>query len=129
MIRARGAFGFWTIVIVFVTAKSKMATIRKRSKLWQAQICIADHPSKSKSFGTKRGAESWARNAEYQLINKQGERRPTVTTLRDILEQYKYTVIALKISKSIGTGIVDRFLQEHIANLQLHNVTQEAACT
>ena len=84
---------------------------------------------KSKIFGTKRGAESWTRNAEYQLINKQGEHRPTVTTLRDILEQYKYTVIALKISKSIGTGIVDRFLQEHIANLQLHNVTQEAACT
>ena len=105
-----------------------MATIRKRGKRWQAQIRLADHPPMSKSFGTKRAAESWARNAEYQLINGQDERRPTVTTLRDILERYKDTVIALKISKSIETGIVDRFLQEDIANLHLHNVTREAAC-
>ena len=77
----------------------------------------------SKSFGTKKAAESWARNAEYQFINRQGEHRLTVTTLRDILEQYKYTVIALKISKSIETGVVDRFLQEDIAKLQIHSVT------
>ena len=58
LVRAHGAFGFWTIVTVFVTKKSKIATIRKRGKLWQAQICIADYLSMSKSFGTKRAVES-----------------------------------------------------------------------
>ena len=37
-------------------------------------------------------------------------------------------MIVLKISKSIETGIVDRFLQGDIANLKLHNVTQKPAC-
>ena len=128
LVRELVAFGFWTTVTVFVTERSKMATIRKRGNRWQAQIRLADHPPMSKSFGTKRAAESWARNAEYQLINGQDERRPTVTTLRDILERYKDTVIALKISKSIETGIVDRFLQEDIGYLHLHNFTREAAC-
>ena len=65
-----------------------MATIRKRGKSWQAQIRLADHLPKSKSFSTKAAAQQWARITTYQLLDDPAAPPASRHTLTSILEQY-----------------------------------------
>ena len=64
-----------------------MATIRKRGKRWQAQVRINGRAA-SKSFGTRREAVSWSRDAEIDLARKINGG----LTLADAVERYKSEV-------------------------------------
>ena len=101
-----------------------MATIRKRGKSWQAQIRLADHPARSKTFSTRKAAEQWARIATHQLLDEHSNPPATRYTLESILERYRDTIVSLKIAKAVETNIINRFLTEELAKAPLHEVNK-----
>jgi len=44
-----------------------MATFRKRNRRWQAIIRRRGHPVQSRSFGSRKDADAWARSVEHAM--------------------------------------------------------------
>ena len=99
-----------------------MATIRKRGKSWQAQIRLAECPAKSKSFPTKKAAEHWVRIITHQMLDDKATPPASRHTLATLLERYRDNIVSLKISKTVETQIINRFLTEDFATTPLHQV-------
>ena len=68
-----------------------MASIRKRGKLWQAQVRRKSAPSLYQSFLTKAEAQAWSREAEVSLDREVLPAKPEVPerfTLGNLLRRY-----------------------------------------
>src|SRR6516162_11923872 len=82
-----------------VTARTDMATIRRRGATWQVQVRRQGHAALSRTFRLKADAEQWARQKEAEL--DRGE-LPVDTrvlrshTLAHLLERYTATVVPRK---------------------------------
>ena len=99
-----------------------MATIRKRGKSWQAQIRLAECPAKSRSFPTKKAAEHWVSIITHQMLDDKATPPASRHTLATLLERYRDNIVSLKISKTVETQIINRFLTEDFVATPLHQV-------
>lgn len=99
-----------------------MATIRKRGTKWQVQVRRAGLPDTSRSFLRKSDAQLWATQIEAQA-DRQGLptnwRSLQRTTLREVMERYRDTIVPAKRSRVIETIILNAFLRHPVANLPL----------
>ena len=100
----------------------KTATIRKRGKSWQAQIRLAECPAKSKSFPTKKAAEHWVRIVTHQMLDDKATPPASRHTLATLLERYRDDIVSLKISKTVETQLINRFLTEDFVATPFHQV-------
>ncbi|WP_444909668.1 hypothetical protein [Microbulbifer sp. TRSA005] len=67
-----------------------MATFTRRGKAWRAQVRLQGH-SVGASFDTKRQAQQWAQDTEYQI--RQGEfGKPQAGTFGDLMKRFSETV-------------------------------------
>jgi hypothetical protein len=102
-----------------------MATVRKRGKSWQAQIRLAECPAKSKSFPTKKAAEHWVRIITHQMLDDKATPPASRYALATLLERYRDNIVSLKISKTVETQIINRFLTENFAATPPHQVGKD----
>ena len=96
-----------------------MAAFRKRNNKWQAQIRIKGHAPRTKSFITKRDAESWARKVEAELEASSVRIDPRAlerSTVRDLLERYQKEVTVAKRGGEGDTIVVTK-LDRSVAHL------------
>lgn len=103
-----------------------MATIRKRGTKWQVQVRRAGLPDTSRSFLKKSDAQLWATQMEAQ-VDRQGLptnwRSLQRTTLREITERYRDTIVPAKRSRVIETIILNAFLRHPVANMPLSELS------
>jgi hypothetical protein len=105
-----------------------MAAFRKRNNKWQAQIRIKGQAPRTKSFITKRDAESWARKVEAELeasavrIDPRALERSTVC---DLLERYRKEVTVAKRGAASENTRLDGFLRQALANKPRSRVTPQ----
>ena len=71
-----------------------MATFRKRSSGWRAEVCIKGIRT-SATFTTKREAQAWAAKDETRLREDSSGKVPN-KPFRDLLERYSRTIISSK---------------------------------
>jgi integrase len=105
-----------------------MAAFRKRNNKWQAQIRIKGHAPRTKSFITKRDAESWARKVEAELEASAVRIDPRVldrSTVRDLLDRYRKEVTVAKRGAASENTRLDGFLRQAWANKPLSRVTPQ----
>lgn len=105
-----------------------MATIRKRSNKWHAQVRRVGHPSQSKSFLTKPDAQKWARQLESQLDNAIHTFDAQIldqTTVADLLVRYRETVTVTKRGVQSENKRVEVFLRYDWADKPLSKVTAQ----
>jgi len=91
-----------------------MATIRKQTEKWQAQVRRKGFPAKVKSFERKSDALEWARKIEAQIdCNELHADRHLLeeTTLADLIERYLKEVSPNKKSHEIENVIWTRSLK------------------
>jgi hypothetical protein len=72
-----------------------LASIRKRSGNWQAQVRRADQKTLSRTFSKKADAVAWARAKEAELDAAEEPAHVVelaTTTLADLIERYRDTV-------------------------------------
>lgn len=97
---------------------AEMATIRQKgSYQWHAQIRRSGYPNQTKTFSTKKEAETWAREIEGKM--DRGAFAPRAmderTTFGDLLLRYKEDVTAKRPgaeARESEKSRIDRFLRE-----------------
>ena len=103
-----------------------MATIRKRGDKWQVQVRKAGQPPASRSFIKKADAQLWATQMEAEA-DRQGLpadwRSLQQTTLRDIIERYRDSIVPQKRGREIETIVLNAFLRHRIARHSLADLS------
>ena len=102
----------------------KVASIRKRNGLWQAQVRSRKHGSISKSFHKKSDAVAWATGQEALMQTgrwkKQDQRNVTV---KDLMENYLNKVTPTKRGAAPETRRLKRLLKDRaLMNIRLEKI-------
>jgi integrase len=106
-----------------------MATIRRRTNVWQAQVRRRGHAPLSRTFRLKADAELWARQmeAEHDRGDLPADRRTLRThILRQLLERYAAEIVPQKRGGDREVYMLRTMLRHSIADLSLLNLTQAA---
>jgi len=103
-----------------------MATIRKRGEKWQVQVRKAGRPATSRTFLKKADAQLWATQMEAEA-DRQGLptdwRALQQTTLQQIVERYRDTVVPAKRGREIETIILNAFLRQRFVRHSLSELS------
>lgn len=103
-----------------------MATIRKRGDKWQVQVRRQGHAPISKSFLRKADADAWARQMEADADRKGViiDTKPLrQTSLRQLIEQYRDSVVVHKRSKASETIALNGILKRPMVDRALADIT------
>lgn len=103
-----------------------MATLRKRGDKWQVQVRRQGCPAVSRSFIRKADAEAWARQAEAEADRTGLPVDPKIlrqTTLRELIERYRDSVVVTKRGRDIETIILNAVLRQPFVELALSSIT------
>lgn len=103
-----------------------MASIRNRGNKYHVQVRRRGLPSLTKSFFTKRDAETWARQKEVEA--DRGELGPDRRVLDDLtlgylVQRYKQEVVPAKKGADVEQIILAAFLRHPICQKKLANLT------
>jgi integrase len=94
-----------------------MATIRKRGKSWQALVRLRGHNA-SGTFDTRRQADAWAADIEYQI--RQGTYgKPADGTFGDLMERFAEKVAPSRAGARWERVRLRRFQRDPIAGVAL----------
>lgn len=99
-----------------------MASIRKRNGKWQAQVRRKNQPALSRSFGTKRDAQVWARQIEEEVDRTGAIQTSEVLesiTLRELVVRYRDGVLHRKQSGDRERQFLNAFLCHPICTKRL----------
>jgi len=108
-----------------------MATIRKRSDKWQAQVRRCGHRGIARSFYRRADAVAWARSLELQA--DRSDLPPDIrilsrTTLAEIVMRYRDTISPKKRGYEIERIVLTAFLRHPICRKPLsHGTTEDFA--
>src|SRR5262249_11670300 len=109
-----------------VTARTDMASIRRRRSKWQAQVRRRGHPPITRTFHRRADAELWARQTEAEL-DRGGlpvdSRLLRSRSLADLLERYANEVVPRKRGADREAYMLRVILRHDIARLSLHRLT------
>lgn len=105
-----------------------MATFRKRSGKWQVQVRRKSGFHRSATFTSKRDAERWALGTEqeaerYEAGADHGKARDT--TLAELFEQYRATILPLKRSAYQEGYILSALTRQSFATMPARRVRPE----
>ena len=104
-----------------------MATLCKRNDKWHVQIRRKDHPSRTKSFISKKTAEKWVRETENRI--DQGYLHQSATklslTLKELIIRYVADVLVKKRGCVNETIILRAFMRQPFVNKPLIQITSE----
>ena len=90
-----------------------MASFRKRSNLWQAQVRSKHVGSISKSFHKKSEAQKWAKEQEVLMQSGQWSRvNQSSLTLHDLMTKYKNEITPKKRGHEVEDRRLRRLLRE-----------------
>ena len=90
-----------------------MASFRKRSNLWQAQVRSKHVGSISKSFHKKSEAQNWAKEQEVLMQSGQWSRvNESSFTLDDLMTKYKHEITPKKRGYEVEDRRLRRLLKE-----------------
>ena len=90
-----------------------MASFRKRSNLWQAQVRSKHVGSISKSFHKKSEAQKWAKEQEVLMQSGQWSRvNESSFTLDDLMTKYKHEITPKKRGYEVEDRRLRRLLKE-----------------
>ena len=90
-----------------------MASFRKRSNLWQAQVRCKHVGSISKSFHKKSEAQKWAKEQEVLMQSGQWSRvNESSFTLDDLITKYKNEITPKKRGHEVEDRRLRRLLKE-----------------
>jgi len=98
-----------------------MATFRKRSGGWRAEVCIKSIRT-SATFTTKREAQAWAAQEETRLREDAAGVVPN-KPLRDLLERYSREVSSKKRGAVREQNMINVILRDPIAEVSLRILT------
>jgi integrase len=105
-----------------------MATIRKRLDKWQVQVRRKGFKVESRSFLRRTDAEEWARHIEVEA-DRHGlppdRKQLATTTLRDIIERYRDSIVSKKKAREVETIILNALLRQKFADTPLTAITSE----
>jgi len=96
---------------------SDMATFRKRSGGWRAEVCIKGTRA-SATFTTKREAQAWAAQEETKLREDAAGKIPN-KPFRDLLERYSREVSIKKRGAAREQKMIDVILRDPVADVSL----------
>lgn len=94
-----------------------MATFRKRSGGWRAEVCIKGTRA-SATFSTKREAQAWAAQEETQLREDSAGKIPN-KPFRELLERYSREVSINKRGAAREQKMIDVILRDPVAEVSL----------
>ena len=94
-----------------------MATFRKRSGGWRAEVCIKGVRT-SATFTTKREAQAWASQEETKLREDSSGKVPN-KPFRDLLERYSREVSSKKRGAAREQKMINVFLRDSVADVSL----------
>ena len=94
-----------------------MATFRKRSGGWRAEVCIKGIRT-SATFTTKREAQAWA-SQEETLLREDSSGKVPNKPFRDLLERYSREVSSKKRGAAREQKMINRISREPIADVPL----------
>jgi integrase len=102
-----------------------MASIRKRKERWQVQVRRKGHAPLSKTFGLKRDAEAWAREAERAL--ERGRHAQALIEAKEmtfdaLLKRYQKEITPRKRGASVEQYRIRALRRHSIAQLSLANL-------
>ena len=103
-----------------------MATIRKRGDRWQVQVRRNGAPSMSKSFISRKDAETWARQSEIKIDRRELPHDPRQLqdfTLGDLVIRYRDTVTPLKRAAKVETIVLNAFLRHRICQKRMSDLS------
>ena len=103
-----------------------MASIRKRSGKWQAQIRRDGLHNITRTFTSKRDADIWARDAEAKIDRGEipwAQAQKSKTTLGDLLRRYEKEVTPRKRSAEVEHYKIGLVLRHRISSLPLTALT------
>ncbi|WP_444883491.1 tyrosine-type recombinase/integrase [Microbulbifer sp. PSTR4-B] len=97
-----------------------MATLAKRGKAWRAQIRLRGH-SVSGTFDTKRQAQEWAQDTEFQI--RQGTYgKPQAGTFGDLMQRFAETVSPGRAGARWETIRLNKLLADPISQVPLSDL-------
>jgi integrase len=102
-----------------------MATIRKRGGKWQAQV-RRNGETNSRTFIQKADAQRWASQIELEADRKGLQTdlaSLTRTTVSDLLERFRDSVVPQRRGRKIETIVINAFLRHDLARVKLSNLT------
>ncbi len=106
-----------------------MATIRKLSGKWQAQIRRKGYPATSRTFTKHSDALEWARQMDRRADRKDldGITCPDAkhATVHDLIEKYLTEIMPSKLSQEVQTYILRRFQQHSLAKKHIQEITAQ----
>jgi integrase len=94
-----------------------MATFRKRSSGWRAEVCIKSVRT-SATFTTKREAQAWAAEEETRLREDSSGKVPN-RPFKDLLERYSREVSSKKRGAGREQKMINVFLRDPVAEVSL----------
>jgi len=94
-----------------------MATFRKRSGGWRAEVCIKGTRTSS-TFTTKREAQAWAAQEETRLREDSAGKIPN-KPFRDLLERYSREVSIQKRGGAREQKMINVILRDSVAEVSL----------
>jgi len=97
-----------------------MATFRKRSSGWRAEVCIKGNRT-SATFTTKREAQAWAAQEETRLREDSSGKVPN-KPFRDLLERYSREVSSKKRGAAREQKMINVFLRDPVAEVSLRMI-------
>lgn len=100
-----------------------MASITKNGSKWRAFVCRSG-VRKSKTFQTKREAETWAANVEHRLLTGEFLTTPLIP-FSFLVEKYLLQVTPHKRSAVREEAFFMRFLKLPIARVMLPNMSEQ----
>ena len=104
-----------------------MATFRKRSGGWRAEVCIKGIRT-SATFTTKREAQAWAAREETRLREDSSGKVPN-KPFRSLLERYSREVSSKKRGAAREQVMVSRILRDPIADVPLRKLAPSNIAT
>lgn len=105
-----------------------MAVVRQRGDKWQAIVRRKGYGQLTRSFTTKRDAETWARQQEIALDRAELPVSTNVLkdmTLRDLLTRYRNEVSSRKRSREMEQRWIDGFLRHRMVDKSLAAIRPE----
>lgn len=103
-----------------------MATIRKRGDKWQVQVRRDGHPNLSKTFLTRRHAETWAHDVELAIERQEvlpSTRKDSTETVGELLVRYRATRTKAKKSATVEGFRIGKMLRDPISRVNAVQLT------